>query len=490
MKADNQNKQTINMYGNNSNTTGNTATTTRIEKTRQEYDDAIFDSNRRSEHGFHHFQDPEYQRAFHLREEKYTLTFVLKKAFEGQEFLRKMRADMKREYLTRKRQVKKLQTDQAVVFRDAEMKLQEFYSAATGVPIETAWKSRDIDITSPLVTTFQLPFGNTLDLKELDTNEQFANLCEFHIKLRSDKERELREVEFVQEEDEERERRFEELARGERSQRLSSWIAALPPHERWTYFLTFDEQDIIDAAEIAETEYEEACDEGNKEWMESCRAKMERGAGIRKMKIWEVMTPEEREVDLKECERQVREYGRDTRYPTVYPEETEETEEQKAEREEEEMRRQMLRDEKEFKQMLEDDGLVVPQLNDVEAQDPKAFVTCGSAKSKPSSSSSASASASAKKTTKARVAKQQNKPKYVPFDIHSVENAKVSKEDVVVVNMPKKILSVLSREAMKHYNRKWNKNNALAKQSCARGTRIPELYVSKGRDSNSYNDEE
>ena len=238
-------------------------------------------------------------------------------------------------------------------------------------------------------------------------------------------------------------------------------------------------------------EYEQARDVDNKFWMESCRQKMERAAWIYKMKIFEMMTPEEREVDLKECERQVREYGRDTRYPTVYPEETEETEEteeEKAEREEHEMQRQMLRDEKDFKEMLEDDGLVVPQLNDVEAQDPKAFVTCGGAKSKPSSSSSASASA--KKTTKARVAKQQNKPKYVPFDIHSVENAKVSKEDVVVVNMPKKILSVLSREAMKHYNRKWNKNNALAKQSCARGTRIPELYVSKGRDSNSYNDEE
>ena len=204
MKADNQNKQTINMYGNTS-----TTSNTRNEKTRQEYDDAIFGSSR-SEHGFHHFQDPEYQRAFHLREEKYTLTFVLKKAFEGQEFLRKMRADMKREYLTRKRQIKKLQTDQAVVFRDAEMKLQEFYSTTTGVPVETLWKTRSVDITSPLVTTFQLPFGNTLDLKELDTNEQFANLCEFHIKLRSDQERELREVEFVQEEDEEREDEHEE----------------------------------------------------------------------------------------------------------------------------------------------------------------------------------------------------------------------------------------------------------------------------------------
>jgi hypothetical protein len=203
---------------------------------------------------------------------------------------------------------------------------------------------------------------------------------------------------------------------------------------------------------------------------------MERAAWVCKMKTFELMTPEEREVDLKECERQIREYGRDTRYPTMYPEETEE---EKAEREEEEMQRQMLRDEKDFKEMLDDDGLVVPQLNDVEAQEPTAFVTCGSiAKSKPSTSASASASASAKKAAKARIAKQQNnKPKYVPFDIHSVENVTVGREDVVVINLPKKVLQGESREAIKRFNRKWNKNNALAKQSCARGTRIPNIYV-------------
>ena len=480
------------MYGNTS-----TTSNTRNEKTRQEYDDAIFGSTR-SEHGFHHFQDPEYQRAFHLREEKYTLTFLLKKAFEGQEFLRKMRADMKREYLTRKRQIKKLQTDQAVVFRDAEMKLQEFYSATTGVPVEAAWKSRDIDITSPLVTTFQLPFGNTLDLKELDTNEQFANLCEFHIKLRSDKERELLHAELVQQEDEERERYFEEQAQADAQQWRESrpWIAALSPQERWSYFLTHNEQEMIDEAQIAKVEYKRAREEENHFWMNSCRQTMERAAWVYKMKIFEMMTPEEREVDLKECERQVREYGRDTRYPTMYPEETEETEEEmeeeteeeKAEREEKETLHQMLHDEKDFKEMLEDDGLVVPQLNDVEAQDPKAFVTCGSAKSKPSSS--AAAAASAKKTTKARIAKQQKKPKYVPFDIHSVENAKVSKEDVVVINMPKKILQGESREDVKRYNRKWNKKNAMAKQSSARGTGIPNLYVPNKWDCNSYSDEE
>lgn len=480
------------MSGNiNNATTGNTNTNTKTQKTTEEYNRSIY-STERTEHGFLHFQDIEYQIAFEHRETKYRLAYILKEAFDKQEFLRKMRADMKREYLTRKKQVKKLEQDQAVVFRNADMKLQEYYTSTTSIHDDS---QRNVATASPThIATIHLPFGNTLHtnevpLSEVDMRDQFSQLREFHVKLRYDKESELREAERQQDEEEERERRFEELARGERSQRLSSWIAALPPYKRWTYFLTFDEQDIIDAAEIAETEYEEACDEGNKEWMESCRAKMERGAGIRKMKIWEVMTPEEREVDLKECRRRIQEYGADTRYTTMHAEETE-TEEQKAEREEHEMRRQMLRDEKEFKQMLEDDGLVVPQLNDAKIQESKAFVTCGSsAKSKPSASASASAAASAKKAAKARIAKQQKK-KYVPIAIHEVGNTKVSKDDVVVIDMPKKTLQGESREDVKRYNRKWNKKNAVAKQSSARGTGIPNLSVPNKWDCNSYSDEE
>ena len=466
------------------NTNNATAGNTKTQKTAEEYNRSIY-STERTEHGFLHFQDIEYQIAFEHRETKYRLAYLLKEAFDKQEFLRKMRADMKREYLTRKKQVKKLEQDQAVVFRNAEMKLQEYYTSTTSIHHDSV---RKFAATSPThIATIHLPFGNTLHtneipLSEVDMRDQFRQLREFHVKLRYDKEGELREAERQHDEEEERERRFEELARGERSQRLSSWIAALPPHKRWTYYLTNDEEEIIDAAEIAETEYEEACDEGNKEWMESCRAKMERGAGIRKMKIWEVMTPEEREVDLKECKRLIQEYGADTRYTTMHAEETE-TEEQKAEREQHEMRRQMLRDEKEFKQMLEDDGLVVPQLNDAKIKDSKAFVTCGSsAKSKPSA-------ASAKKATKARIAKQQKK-KYVPLDIHEVGNTKVSKDDVVVIDMPKKTLQGESREAVKRYNRKWNKKNAMAKQSSARGTGIPNLYVPNKWDCNSYSEDE
>lgn len=468
-------------------TTGNTSANT--HKTQEEYNRSIF-ATERTEHGFLHFQDLEYQLAFEHRETKYRLAYILKEAYDKQEFLRKMRADMKREYLTRKKQVKKLEQDQAVVFRNAEMKLQEYYRSTTSIHDDSL---RKFAATSPAhIATIHLPFGNTLHtneipLSEVDMRDQFRQLREFHVKLRYDKEGELREAERQQCEEEERERRFEEQARTQRQKRLSSWIAELPPHKRWSYYLTNDEEEIIDAAEIAEAEYEEACSEGNKEWMKSCRAKMERGAGIRKMKIWEVMTPEEREVDLRECERRIQEYGADTRYTTMHEEE-EETEEQKAKREEEEMRRQMLRDEKEFKRMLEDDGLVVPQLNDSKIQESKAFVTCGSsAKSRPSTS----AAASAKKATRARITKQQKQKKYVPLDIHEVGNTRISKDDVVVVDMPKKTLQGKTSEAVKRYNQKWNKKNAVAKQSSARGTGIPNLSVpNKWWNSSCYSEDE
>lgn len=473
------------MNGNTNNTTtGNTKT----YKTAEEYNMRIY-GDARSEYGFLNFQDLEYQIAFEHRQTKYKLAYTLKEAYDKQEFLRKMRADMKREYLTRKKQVKKLEQDQAVVFRNAEMKLQEYYRNTTSIHDDSL---RNLATTSPNIATIYLPFGNILHaneipLSEVDMHDQFRQLREFYVKLRYDKEGELREAERQQCEEEERERRFEELARTQRQKRLSSWIAELPPHKRWSYYLTNDEEDIIDAAEIAETEYKEACSEGNKEWMESCRAKIERGAGIRKMKIWEVMTPEEREVDLRECERRIREYGVDTRYTTMHEEEEEEeTEEQKAKREEEEMRDRMLCDEKEFKRMLEDDGLVVPQLNDAKIQESKAFVTCGSsAKSRPSTS----AAASAKKATKARINKQEKK-KYAPLDIHEVGNTRISKDDVVVIDLPKKTLQGKTSETVKRYNQKWNKKNAVAKQSSARGTGIPNLYVPNKWDCNSYSEDE
>ena len=53
-----------------------------------------------------------------------------------------------------------------------------------------------------------------------------------------------------------------------------------------------------------------------------------------------------------------------------------------------------------------------------------------------------------------------------------------------------KTLQNASREAKKHYKQKWNQTNAAAKQSSARGTKIPEIRVYRKWDCNSYSDEE
>jgi hypothetical protein len=82
-------------------------------------------TDKRSEFGMYKFADPRRQATYEYHEDQYKKMLKLKNAYDKQELLRKMRADMRREYLTRKKQMKKLQTDQAIVFRNAETKLQE-----------------------------------------------------------------------------------------------------------------------------------------------------------------------------------------------------------------------------------------------------------------------------------------------------------------------------------------------------------------------------
>ena len=152
------------MSGNTNNATaGNTNTKT--QKTAEEYNRSIYAAAERSEYGFPHFQDIEYQIAFEHHETKYRLAYLLKEAFDKQEFLRKMRADMKREYLTRKKQVKKLDQDQAVVFRNAEMKLQEYYTSTTSIHHDSLRKFATASPTH--IATIHLPFGNTLHTRKI-----------------------------------------------------------------------------------------------------------------------------------------------------------------------------------------------------------------------------------------------------------------------------------------------------------------------------------
>jgi hypothetical protein len=107
--------------------------------------------------------------------------------------------------------------------------------------------------------------------------------------------------------------------------------------------------------------------------------------------------------------------------------------------------------------------------------------------------------------TKARIAKQQRKNqeqqgkrKFVPITITINDNHATHKQSEallemissskVEINLPKKSLQNMSRDAKKAHNKKWNCINAQAKQSAARGTRIAD--IPRKWDCDSYSDEE
>jgi hypothetical protein len=141
---------------------GTTTTAKYIAAT--EYGTQIF-SGERGDYGIYKFADPHRQATYEHHEIRFTKMQNLKTAYDRQELLRKMRADIKREYLTRKKQMKKLQMDAAVDFRNAESSLQEHFAteAADHQPY-----IRGIDIHSPLVSKIQLPNAQILDLNTFD----------------------------------------------------------------------------------------------------------------------------------------------------------------------------------------------------------------------------------------------------------------------------------------------------------------------------------
>ena len=190
------------MYGTTTNTNANTPNANAPDTTKN-YDAYIF-TGERSEFGMPVFSDPHRQATYEHHETEYKKTYEVKQAYDKQEFLRKMRTDIKREYLTRKKQVKWLQRDAAVDFRNAEMSLQEHYASASAQG-QRHWKIHGVDINAPLVSQIQLPHGETLDLKTLQCDTEFAKLFGIHEDLRLD----LIESIRIQEEEQERQREYE-----------------------------------------------------------------------------------------------------------------------------------------------------------------------------------------------------------------------------------------------------------------------------------------
>jgi hypothetical protein len=168
---------------------GTTTTAKYIAAT--EYGTQIF-SGERGDYGIYKFADPHRQATYEHHEIRFTKMQNVKDAYDKQELLRKMRADIKREYLTRKKQMKKLQMDAAVDFRNAESSLQEHFAteAADHQPY-----IHGIDIHSPLVSKIQLPNAQILDLKTFDAECEFAKVRKVHADLLADQQESIRQFE-------------------------------------------------------------------------------------------------------------------------------------------------------------------------------------------------------------------------------------------------------------------------------------------------------
>ena len=187
---------------------------------------ALILEQERSEYGFARFQNPRAQADFAGKEEEYRLMYSLKDAYDGQEMLRKMRADIKREYLTRKNQVKKLQMRAAVTFRNAESKLQEHYTSTP--PYDLSSYQRAVDIEAPLVDVVELPDDNSFNVKEFDFAKGFEKLREAHASICHEERECIMQAMRDQREQEEQERQRQQQHHQEDPHEIpwAEWVAS------------------------------------------------------------------------------------------------------------------------------------------------------------------------------------------------------------------------------------------------------------------------
>ena len=453
-------------------------------------------TDQRSEFGMYKFADPRRQATYEHHETRYTKMLKVKNAYDKQELLRKMRADMKREYLTRKKQVVRLQKDAAIDFRNAESSLQEHYAteAADHHPY-----IRAVDITAPLVSRIQLPRGEILDLKTFDANHEFAKVRQIHEDLRRD-----------QEEQEQEQRRFEEQAQ-EQHQWWEANADALAKWEQRQYeqrrpyaprgeeqqqqqqeeeqsgrygdggYCGCDDLECSDCYSYGnENDYQISYDSdycGEYNWECECREAEEAEAARQAAIQQQWMEKTHNDAYQQACDAFA---GGD-----------------------DEVAQMRLNDDLNY---TCDDYPDVQQLEVVQVTEPKARITASAASSGGISAKKKAAAGAAK----ARIAKQQRAKKqqqqtkqFVPIQI-TVNTNRVTGEETeyasyamlyqgkAEINLPKKNLQNVSREGKKRDAAKWRRINAAEKQSNARGTRIanirePRSWHNCGGSDSEYN---
>jgi len=445
------------------------------------HDDQMFTGDI-TEFGMRVFSNPHAQATYQHLEDEYKKKYTLTQAYNKQEFLRRMRVDTRREYLTRKKQIKHLQNDAAIDFRNAEMSLQEHYA---GVQSNHRRHYHAIDISAPLVSQVVIPSGETLDLKAFDASSEFAKVVDMHQNLVDDQNESYRQW-------------CEQQAAIQ-----SSWGKALAEYGEWCNQSPPTSEDESGAAYQPSGAfggcYDDCVDEAQQSKRPShlpgcanprcvsCRSDDDNDDGGYN-NTWsdDESEPEEEEIldsnnkwnlPMTEEEKMILENGEEAqRQLEESPEDLCVSGAQvtisRAER--------MLELLKERAAIEEHKAMEIPDCPLIH-DEPAPMSTGGSAVNKANKSKKKSSRAA----TKARIDKQQKKKKqqkkYAPLQVtentnHTNEVTAILTANKLEINIPKKTLQTM--EEMKRHNKKWKGINTECKQSTARGTRIANIYYS------------
>jgi hypothetical protein len=486
-------------------------------------DDSRFFTGNRDEFGMYVFSDTSVQAIYDFHEDGYRNKLRLKEAYDKQEILRKMRVDLKREYTTRKKQVKVLQKYAAVEFRNAEMSLHEHY-ASVQARSQSPFKycQRAIDITAPLESRITLSSGEVVDLKTFDCHVEFGLIVDVHASLLQQQKDAERDKDA--EDSEDSEEWFDQPER--HCFTADEWDAMMEQRLQNTTTRGFgwvsceSPRTAIPTTATTTTRRSAfgGCYDYTEEELEQQRRDQEetqmRALGQYFVNKWaqlglrRQLTDEEIAIlvagTLAEHAMNDPEYDPTCDYtsnaPTFH----------QAMRLEELLQQEQMRDVESFAQVLEDRDDEALQcdieqraleLPDEPASEGNSTIPLPLVKAKKPRNANASA-------TKARIAKQlrknqgqqQQNRKFVPITITINDNHATHKQSEallemissskVEINLPKKKLQHASREAKKAHNKMWNRINAQEKQNAARGTRIANIPHKWDDCCNSYSDEE
>ena len=463
--------------------------------TEEQINHMLVDDKKRNEFGLFEFLNPYVQVPFARAQEEYKKKYKLKEAYMKQEFLRKMRADTKREYLTRKKQLKRLQTDAAVVFREAETTLQEHYSEE----FARIKGRRAIDIDTPLVSCVEFREGETIDLKSFNIQQEFGGL----LVLQNDIYHREREGVIQSTRKREEELLAQQHQHQPREVSWSEWAASghcLGCGDLGCSDCYSDSYDSDYCAEFGY--YERETREAEEARLQQQNKRPIHVPGCVNTRCVSCCWDDDRGYDNtwsdnaeNEPEEEILDSNNKWNLPMTEEEKTILENGEEAERHLEECpedlcvsgahitigrAERLLELLKERAAIEEQKAMEIPDCPPSHDEPAPASASTGGGMISAQKKAAAGAAAKAAKARKVKQQQQQRK-KYVPIQV--TDNTNRTNEVTAIlttnkleINLPRKNLQNTSREAIKRHNQKWNRINALAKQGNARGTKIATLH--------------